>query len=114
MSPSPAGDIIDDDDWDRSIEVTVEALFGRADATPGQNRVDFELFTHAQPQEVAASLPNSREELELSLCSLRIHQLVEALLERRRQGGLQKRSGSSGSRKCRWSRIAGRQNRSSC
>jgi hypothetical protein len=58
------------------------------DNTPDAKHTSFEPLTYAQTLRVVDSLPHSLKELALRACFPPTYQVIEVLLERKRQGGL--------------------------
>ena len=72
----------------RRLDLTAAALVGRDDALPGTKRFNVEPLEHARVSRVAASLPESLEELTLRACFPPVYAVIHALFERKREGGL--------------------------
>jgi hypothetical protein len=87
ISVSPIGSLLEFGQLCR-LDVTAVVLVGRDGAPPGTKRLDFEPLEHARISRVAGSLPESLEELTLRACFPPIYTIIDALFERKREGGL--------------------------
>jgi hypothetical protein len=87
ISVSPIGSLLEFGQL-RRLDVTAVVLVGRDGAPPGTKRLNFEPLEHARISRVAGSLPESLEELTLRACFPPIYTVIDALFERKREGGL--------------------------